>query len=65
MRENSEERNALDRILSDLETRLEAYVDEWWLEHGIEKRPGVSIDQNELQPKVTEQWEGQRRRKDA
>jgi hypothetical protein len=43
MRKGSEESNAIPEILKGLESRLEAYVNEWQRERGIHKGSGVRI----------------------
>jgi hypothetical protein len=60
MRESSGEKNTIQEILEDLETKLAAYVDDWWQELGIREGSGASIDRRVSRLVATER-EKQRR----
>jgi hypothetical protein len=49
--------NAIREVLGDLETRLEAYLDEWRRRLGIQKLPEAGIDRKERRPVATEREE--------
>ena len=54
------DKNALQEVLEDLETRLEAYLVEWWRQLGVQKRPEASIDHDEQHPVVNDHEESRR-----
>ena len=49
MKKSKVDRKVVEEILGDLETKLAAYVDDWWQELGIRKGSGAGIDWKELQ----------------
>ncbi len=51
------DRKVVEEILEDLETKLAAYVDDWWQELGIRKGSEAGIDRKELSLVATEQEE--------
>jgi hypothetical protein len=60
MKKRNVDRKIVEEILGDLETKLAAYVDDWWQELGIRKGSGAGIDRKELQLVATEREEQQR-----
>ncbi len=57
MKKSNVDRKVVDEILGDLETRLAAYVDDWWQELGTRNGFWAGIDRKELQPVATEREE--------
>jgi hypothetical protein len=47
MRKMNEQGNAIERMLKDLEATVEAYLNEWRQELGIQERSKASIDREE------------------
>jgi hypothetical protein len=47
MRNSNVDRNAVQDMLGDLETRLIAYLEEWRREFGIQQGPEAGIDRKE------------------
>jgi hypothetical protein len=54
------DRNALHEVLSNLETKLEAYLAEWRRDLGIQERPEAGIDRK-VEHRVATEREGKRR----
>jgi hypothetical protein len=48
------DRNALQKVLGDLETRLEAYLVEWRRQLGLQERTEASFDRNERRQAAAE-----------
>jgi hypothetical protein len=55
------DRSAIQEVLGDLETSLEAYLVEWRRRLGIHEWPKAGLDREEQHPVATEQREGQQR----
>jgi hypothetical protein len=54
------DKNALQEVLEDLETRLEAYLVEWRRQLGVQEWSEVSIDHDEQHPVVNDHEESRR-----
>jgi hypothetical protein len=54
------DRNALQEVLGDLETRLEAYLVQWRRQLGIQEWPEAGIDRKEHRPVATDREEHRR-----